>query len=405
MSATLPKKFEAFVVPGGLRGQVAELPLPDILQHLRLSRSTGVLSLVSGGARKALYLKDGRVVFASSNLPNDRLGEILIREGKITVDEYEASIRAITKGKRQGKVLVEMGALSPKDLWEGVQSQVREIVFSIFLWEEGQFHFEESSLPDKERITVDLDILILILEGVRRIDANGVVQTRYPEAMLVLQAGEPAPQALLESYERHVLDLVDGERTVLEVCHDSEIGDNETLKVLYALLCSGLITIKSKKVRTLDQDFVPEDTLYSVIASFNQMYAYIFKYMVREVGPIAENVLEKYLGNLRESRKEVFGGLRLQKDGSLDASGAGAEPEQASRHGSSAPARGRPQRAALRRAAGRQAHPRGRARERHHQGLPRALTPVERQQVRGAVVLLVALLLFVLWRIWPLLAP
>src|ERR1700704_2311786 len=150
MSATLPKKFDAFVVPGGLRGQVTELPLPDILQHLRLSRSTGGLSLVSGGARKALYLKDGRVVFASSNLPNDRLGEILIREGKITVDEYEASIRAITKGKRQGKVLVEMGALSPKDLWEGVQFQVKEIVYTVFQWDEGLFHFEDSSLPEKE---------------------------------------------------------------------------------------------------------------------------------------------------------------------------------------------------------------------------------------------------------------
>ena len=318
MSTTLPKKFEPFVVPGGLRGQLAELPLPEILHHLRLSTANGVLSLVSGGARKALYLKDGRVVFASSNLPNDRLGEILIREGKITVDEYEASIRAITKGKRQGKVLVEMGALSPKDLWEGVQTQVREIVFSIFLWEEGQFHFEESSLPEKERITVALDVLALILEGVRRIDANGAVQARYPEGMLVLETMESAPEGLLEPYEAHVLGLVDGERTVLEICHDSEIGDNETLKVLYALLCSGLVKLKGKKVRALDQDFIPEDTLYSVIASFNQTYGYIFKYMVREVGPIAENVLEKYLGSLRESRKDVFGGLRLQKDGSLD---------------------------------------------------------------------------------------
>lgn len=318
MSSTLPKRFEPFVVPGGLRGQLTELPLPDILQHLRLSAATGVLSLVSGGARKALYLKNGRVVFASSNLPNDRLGEILIREGKITVDEYEASIRAITKGKRQGKVLVEMGALSPKDLWEGVQSQVREIVFSIFLWEEGQFHFEESSLPDKERITVDLDVLSLILEGVRRIDANGAVQARYPEGMLVLEPGEPAPGGSLEPYEAHVRELVDGERTVLEISHDSEIGDNETLKVLYALLCSGLVKVKGRKVRALDQDFVPEDSLYSVLGSFNQMYAYIFKYMVREVGPIAENVLEKYLGSLRESRREVFGGLRLQKDGTLD---------------------------------------------------------------------------------------
>ena len=211
-----------------------------------------------------------------------------------------------------------MGALSPKDLWEGVQAQVREIVFSLFLWEEGQFHFEESSLPDNERITVDLDVLSLILEGVRRIDANGAVQSRYPEGMLLLERGELVPPGLLEPYESHVLSLVDGERTVLEISHDSEIGDNETLKVLYALLCSGLVKVKGKKIRALDQDFVPEDTLYAVMGSFNQMYGFIFKYMVREVGPIAENVLEKYLGNLRESRKEVFGGLRLQKDGTVD---------------------------------------------------------------------------------------
>ena len=87
MTATLPKRFEPFVVPGGLKGQISELPVPDILQHLRASASTGILTLVAGGARKALYVKDGRVVFASSNLPNDRLGEILLREGKITVEE------------------------------------------------------------------------------------------------------------------------------------------------------------------------------------------------------------------------------------------------------------------------------------------------------------------------------
>src|SRR5688500_15320486 len=181
MTPTLPKRFEPFVVPGGLKGQIADLPIPEGLQQLRVSAATGILTLVSGGARKALYLKDGRVVFSSSNLPNDRLGEILLREGKITVEEYEASIKAITKGKRQGKTLVEMGALSPKDLWEGVQFQVQEIVYSVFAWDEGQFHFEESSLPEKERITVDLDIRDLILAGLRRVDAGGRVQGRFPE--------------------------------------------------------------------------------------------------------------------------------------------------------------------------------------------------------------------------------
>jgi len=318
MAATLSGRFDAFVVPGGLKGQIAELPVPEILQHLSQSRSTGILTLVSGGARKALYMNEGRVVFASSNLPNDRLGELLIREGKITVEEYEASIRALSKGKRQGKVLVEMGALTPKDLWEGVQLQVKEIVISIFPWEEGTFHFEESSLPEKERITVDLDIVDLILIGLRRVPSTGRLQSRYPDPDLVLETQTGAGGPALEPYEHHVRELIDGERSVLDISRESEIGDNETLKVLYTLLASGLARVKGKKVRALDQDFVPEDTLVAVINSFNQMYGYIFRYMVREVGPIAENVLEKYLGGLRETRKVVFAGAKLQKDGTLD---------------------------------------------------------------------------------------
>jgi hypothetical protein len=318
MAAILPKRLEPFVVPGGLKGELAELPLPDILQHLRSSQATGILSVVSGTARKSLYVKSGQVVFASSNLPSDRLGEVLIREGKISVEQYEASVKAISRGRRQGKVLVEMGAISPKELWGGVQDQVREIVYSMFLWEEGQFHFEESLLPEKERITVDLDITELILIGIRRVEAIGPIQNRYPEGDLVLERNPEAPTGTLEDYEAHVLAMVDGERSVLEISRESEIGDHETLKVLYALLCAVLVRVRGKKVHALDQDFVGGDDVWAVVGSFNEMYGYIFRYMVREVGPIAENVLEKYLGGLRESRKDVFAGVKLQKDGTIE---------------------------------------------------------------------------------------
>src|SRR6188474_1349502 len=222
-TATSLKHVEPFVVAGGLKGRLSELSLPDVLQYLRQGKATGILTLVSGGARKALYLKDGRVCFASSNLPNDRLGEILIREGKITVEEYEASIKAIGKGKRQGKALIEMGALSPKDLWEGVQFQVRELVYSIFNWDEGQFHVEESTLPETERITVDLDVRDLLLAGLRRVDASGRVQGRYPESDALLERVPDQPAGALESYEQHVLALVDGERSVLDISRESEI--------------------------------------------------------------------------------------------------------------------------------------------------------------------------------------
>jgi len=316
--SNVPQRIEPFVTPSGLRGHLSRLPLPEVLQFLRQEKATGILTVVAGGARKAIYLRAGRVVFGSSNLPNDRLGEILIREGKITGDEYAASIQGISRGKRQGRVLVEMGALSPKDLWNGVQFQIREIVYSIFSWEEGLFQFEGSNLPEKERITVDLDVVEVILHGIRRVDATGPTQARFPELDLVLERVSQQAVPPLEPYEEHVLRLIDGERSVLELCKESEIGDSETLKLLYGLVSAGVVRSKGKKVRALDQDFVPGDDMWSIVASFNQMYGFVFKYMVREVGPIAENVLEKYIATLRQSRADVFEDVRLQGDGTLD---------------------------------------------------------------------------------------
>ena len=318
MSAPASDRLDPFTVPGGLRGTLARIALPELLRELKGRTATGILSLTAGGARKALYLKAGRVVFATSNLPNDRLGEVLLREGKIQPDQNEASLRALALGRRQGRALVEAGALSPDELWAGVQAQVREIVFSVFQWDEGSFHFEESVLPERERITVDLDVTSLVIEGVRRMDAGGAIRARHPDPHLVLGRAEAPAAGLLHPWEQHVLSLVDGERTVMEICHESEAGEGQSLKALYAFLCTGIVRGIGRKVRALDQDFVPEDSTLSLLDSFNRMYRHIFAYMVREVGPIAENVLAKYLNNVREARGDVLAGIALRKDGSLD---------------------------------------------------------------------------------------
>jgi hypothetical protein len=211
-----------------------------------------------------------------------------------------------------------MGALSPDELWWAVQTQVREIVFSVFQWDEGQFHFEESVLPEKEKITVDLDVTALVLEGLRRMDPAGAVRARLPDPYLVVEPGETPAEGLLHPWEEHVLSLVDGEKSVLELCHESEVGEGQTQKALYAFLCTGIVRGRGRKVRALDQDFVPEDTALALLDSFNRMYRHVLAYMVKEVGPIAENVLAKYLGTVRESRPEVLQGVSLRRDGSLD---------------------------------------------------------------------------------------
>lgn len=318
MSTSAPTRLQPFAVAGGYRGTLQQLALPDLLRELQSASATGVLSLTAGGARKALYLRGGRVVFATSNVPSDRLGEVLLRDGKITPEQNEASVRALALGRRQGRALVETGALSPDELWTAVQSQVREIVWSVFGWGEGAFHFEESALPARERITVDLDVTSLVVEGVRRLDPAALARSRPLDPYLVLECGSDPPDGLLHLWEAHVLSLVDGERTVMEIGHESEAGEGQTAKALYAFLSAGLVRGRGRRVRALDQDFVPEDTTLSLLESFNDMYRHVHAYMVREVGPIAENVLAKYLGRVREARPEVFTGVSLQRDGSLD---------------------------------------------------------------------------------------
>ena len=82
----------------------------------------------------------------------------------------------------------------------------------------------------------------------------------------------------------HVLSLVDGEKSVVELCHESEAGEGQTQKALYAFLCTGIVRARGRKVRALDQDFVPEDSLLALLDSFNRMYRHVLAYMVKEVG-------------------------------------------------------------------------------------------------------------------------
>ena len=126
--------------------------------------------------------------------------------------------------------------------------------------------------------------------------------------------------------------------------------------------------------------------------------------MVREVGPIAENVLKKYLGTVREARQGRAAGRGAARDGALDEAAV-------ERNLSTLPEDERrpalvdalnellyAELLAVKRTLG--AGPRDGARP---GAASAAVSPDLRQQVRGAVLLLAALLLLVLWRLWPLL--
>src|SRR5262249_9933935 len=277
------------------KGELSALSLPDILEFLRVSRKTGVLSFKKDRIKKSLYVKDGNVIFATSSVPEERLGDMLFAKGKITKAQYDESVRMLGPGRRQGKILVEIGAITPKQLWESVQEQIRMIVYSLFNWDDGIFFFSAGELPSIEHITADVGISDLIVEGIRRIHDTRALMERFPAREVVLSRIDYGikERVRLEPFERHVLELVDGKRSADEICRESEIGDSATIKVLYMLISIGYIKVKGKKSEASNgkSQTISDSEASEIIARYNKMFSYLYRYMMREVGPIAEHVL------------------------------------------------------------------------------------------------------------------
>jgi len=155
-----------------LTGNLTAVYLSEILKHLQSIRATGALNIEQNKQVKSIYFKEGQFVFASSSIEQDRLGEMLLKAGKLSREQYEKSVAVLKDtGKRQGAVLVELGFLTPKGLFEGLKYQVLEILYSIFLWTGGHYQFVTCELP-RQVIPLEIELVTLLTEAIKRIEQN-----------------------------------------------------------------------------------------------------------------------------------------------------------------------------------------------------------------------------------------
>lgn len=229
------------------KGNIKDTSLSRLLVQLNRNRMTGTLSLTTASFTKNIYLSEGDVIFASSTYEDDRLGEMLLKAGKITVEQYDKSVEMLksAKDKRQGAILVELGYLTPKELFWGVKYQVNEIIQSMFIPEDGDYEFRTGELPMQEVITLRISIGNLIYAGANKIVNWTRIRKEMPHTDSVLKLTED-PLSLFQSIEltqqdKKILSLVDGKRTIKEIIDSSWMGSFDALKVLYVLWSIGMV--------------------------------------------------------------------------------------------------------------------------------------------------------------------
>src|SRR5574341_1234677 len=149
-------------------GDIKDMTVPWLLQDLRTGKKTGTVVMTRDPEIKKIFLQEGDVLFASSNVEDDRLGEFLLRSRKITRAQFDKSSEIVVKtGKKLGAVLFEMGVLSAHDLVTEVKLQVKDIILKLFSWREGRYLFDSGPLPVSEIIPLHMSTGDLIIEGIR----------------------------------------------------------------------------------------------------------------------------------------------------------------------------------------------------------------------------------------------
>ena len=308
-----------------LQGDISRVQLPDVLSFVSMIRRSGKLVLRSGAMERTLVWKDGDIVFATSNSPEDSLGLFLLRNGKITQQQYEESKRRVTPQLRHGKLLVQMGAISPKDLWWGVKNQALDIIYSLFHWRSGSFAFVESMEEiSGEKIVLALNTSSVIMEGIRRLDESARIREKVPSLDLVfMKIPGVAPdfdELEMNDSEVAVYNDIDGMRSVRDlIATSNDLTEFDVTRILFQLVSARLIepAPEEKSFRPVFLDVEDSPELLKVISTYNDMFGRLYDALQSAVGE--EQARDIFMTALQQAEgDDLWSGVFFDQFGRFD---------------------------------------------------------------------------------------
>lgn len=220
------------------RGDLARTALPEMLHTIFLHRVPGVIESRRGEVSKRIFLRDGAVVHASSSDPHDWLGRHLLSKGIITQQEFDTTMKEREEGgRRYGEMLVERDVVTPGELYESIQEQMRGIVWSLFSWTQGQVGFQIGDFEDRDMVRIHLPMRQVILQGIKRAPDAKALVARLGRKDTVFEptwVTETLIEAALNEDELKLLRLVNGKRTLYELCTTGPFPPAENARMIYA---------------------------------------------------------------------------------------------------------------------------------------------------------------------------
>jgi len=150
--------------------------------------------------------------------------------------------------RKQGEILVEMGALTSKNLEFALELQRETKLYEMFAWDEGEFRFKAGAATPAGA-ELDAGTPALVIEGLRRsFDERRLRHRLAPifDAPLSLRPSDVAVTSFgLSARELSVVRGLSLPASARELAGRMALGITENLRLIYALVVLELLVVES----------------------------------------------------------------------------------------------------------------------------------------------------------------
>src|SRR3954454_15956125 len=272
-----------------IQGTLAETTVTDLFRSLVRSGETGIVSLEAIGRNDTIYFNEGKIIYASSSDPDMGLGEVLLRMGELTLQQYNDAMEKLVVSRRIGALLCELGYLKPDDLIRAAERQASAIVLGSMAYRSGNYNVEFTSEFPDEIITLPLPTERLILDGVRNIEYWSLITRGLgrPERLFEQTPGAEMRAFAIEltDEETHILALLAEEpATIGALCGRSYLPHFITCRTVWALLTVNLA--QDAESSAVDEKRAAEFNEYELeglVERYNSIFQTIFALVSQKI--------------------------------------------------------------------------------------------------------------------------
>lgn len=226
-------------------GSLEEGGFAALLRDLSRQRATGTIICKRLDEEKTVTLDRGRPIFATTNVPGERLTERLVSEGILSASDLVRLGEFWPAARRVGGVLLALRLVDADQLRSAIRRQVAEIISSIYAWPDGGYYFLERDHHPAEEVISDLSLPEIALRGVQKIgepsrllawlggDTRRLRVTEDPASLL---QGIPLP-----ADQRDYVSRLGPGGKVADLVHLGPVPPRSALILLSMLVAAGIL--------------------------------------------------------------------------------------------------------------------------------------------------------------------